>query len=92
MLAGVALLAVLFSLPLIGWLFSAVSAFLGLGALLLIIRGQVRVIRAAPGSRIRLLPRQKDIPEIPPPMIGDSKRPLGMDNLPEGFRWWEGED
>ncbi len=91
LLAGVALLAVLYSLPLIGWLLSAVSAFLGLGALLLIIRGQVRMIRDAPGTRVRLLPRLREIPAIPP-MIGDSKRPPGMDNLPEGFRWWEDDN
>jgi hypothetical protein len=92
LVVGVALLAVLYSLPLIGWLLSAVSAFLGLGALLLIIRGQVRGIREAPGIRVRLLSPFRDIPQIPPPMIGDSTRPPGMDNLPEGFRWWENDD
>jgi hypothetical protein len=91
LLAGVALLAVMYSLPLIGWLLSAISAFLGLGALLLIIRGQVRVMRDAPGTRIRLLPRLREIPEIPL-MVGDSTQPPGMDNLPEGFRWWEDDD
>jgi hypothetical protein len=81
----------MYSLPLIGWLLSAISAFLGLGALLLIIRGQVRVMRDAPGTRIRLLPRLREIPEIPL-MVGDSTQPPGMDNLPEGFRWWEDDD
>jgi hypothetical protein len=88
LVVGVALLAVLYSLPLVGWFLSALSAFLGLGALLLIVRGQVRVIRDAPGTRIRLIPRLRDIPQIPPPILGDSTQPPGMDNLPEGFQWW----
>jgi hypothetical protein len=89
LIAGVALLAVLYSLPFIGWLLSAVSAFLGLGALLLVFRSQMRTIRDTPSSRIRLLPRLRDVPQIPPPIIGDSTHTPGMDNLPEGFRWWD---
>lgn len=89
LIAGVALLAVLYSLPFIGWLLSTVSAFLGLGAILLIIRTQMRVIREAPSSRIRLLSQLRDMPQIPPPMIGDGPRTPGMDNLPDGFRWWD---
>jgi hypothetical protein len=89
LIAGVALLAVLYSLPFIGWVLSAVSAFLGLGATLLIIRSQMRAIREEPSSRIRLLSSLRDVPQIPPPMIGDSPRTPGMDNLPEGFRWWD---
>jgi cytoskeletal protein CcmA (bactofilin family) len=92
LLAGVMLLAILYSLPLIGWFLSAVSAFLGLGAMLLVIRGQLRVIRDTPASRIRLLPRLREAPPMPPPMIGDSARPPGMENLPEGFQWWEDDD
>jgi cytoskeletal protein CcmA (bactofilin family) len=89
LIAGVALLAVLYSLPFMGWLLSAVSAFLGLGALLLVFRSQMRVMRDDGASRIRLLPRLRDAPQIPPPMIGDSTHTPGMDNLPEGFRWWD---
>jgi hypothetical protein len=95
---GVALLSLTASLPIIGWIFNGVSLFVGFGAILIILRTRVEQIReTAPIAPPRytvtlppLLPRQsEEARQFPPPMIDDATRPPGMDNLPEGFQFWE---
>jgi hypothetical protein len=94
LVAGVGVLSFLTSLPIVGWIVSAAAAFLGLGAILVNLQSQVRAVRdnIPPGGNMSWLPRQETIAKFPPPIIGDSNRPLGMDNLPEGFTWWKDDD
>lgn len=89
---GTALLALFASLPLIGWMFNAMALFLGLGAILVTILTQIRQLRettAAPApvyygaDTVVLTPT----PHFPPPILED--QPRGMDNLPDGFKWWD---
>ncbi|MBE0689247.1 MAG: polymer-forming cytoskeletal protein [Anaerolineae bacterium] len=95
LLVGCFLLAFLFSLPVIGWLISALSAFLGLGAILTYLQGyfdarrRLSTLRVA--TPVRLPSRSEDARHYPPPMLDSGSYGLGMDNLPDGFHWW-GED
>jgi cytoskeletal protein CcmA (bactofilin family) len=97
LLAGTALLALVASLPVIGWVVNALAVFLGLGAIITLIQARLEAARVAapPPSQYAVLVRHPDeprlIPPPPPPVIDDSPRPLGMDNLPAGFRWWDDE-
>jgi hypothetical protein len=86
-------LALLFSLPTIGWLLSAVAAFLGLGALLNDLQAQMDLRRrpqlARGGGQIALPRRSDEARHYPPPMLDGGHDAPGMDNLPGGFRWWD---
>lgn len=96
---GTAILALLVAIPLAGWIFNGVAAFLGLGALLTLLQARAeRAREAATAPRIQITspPRRPGdessprlIPPPPPPIIDSAPRPLGMDNLPEGFTWWD---
>jgi hypothetical protein len=90
---GSLILAVVFSLPVVGWLLSAVAAFLGLGALLNDLQGQIEARRrpqvVRPGGQIALPSRSAEARNYPPPMLDGGQKAPGMDNLPAGFRWWE---
>jgi hypothetical protein len=86
-LLGIALLALLAALPVIGWLINALAAFLGLGAILTLILRQLEKARQradAPQTPPSDAPLQ-----IPPPMVEDHLLGPGMDNLPDGFKWWD---
>lgn len=102
LLIGAAALALVASLPAIGWLLNAIALFLGLGAILTTIQARAEPApdAAHSGRRITIqppsLPRGSDelrtAPPPPPPIIDTNPQPLGMDNLPAGFTWWDDED
>ncbi len=100
LLVGVALLAIVASLPVIGWIINAIAAFLGLGAILIILQSRVEAARDATATpRIvtvspPTMPRRGEDPRLvppPPPILDDNPQPPGMGNLPDGFKWWEDE-
>jgi hypothetical protein len=90
---GALLLALAFALPVVGWLFSAVCAFLGLGAILANIQGQVEARRQ--GAYVRtagalVLPAHpEEARQFPPPILDSGRTAPGMENLPTGFHWWD---
>jgi hypothetical protein len=86
LLIGVAVLALLSSLPFVGWLVNALALFLGLGAILTLLHEELQRTRmqlqgVTAGSTIQGQP-------VPPP-VTDEPRDPGLENLPEGFHWWE---
>lgn len=92
LLTGAALMGVLAMIPSFGLFFSAFAAFLGLGAVLMLIQTQLRSYRdRSPGvpSRVVFTRRSEPGRPMPPPMLDDGNIPLGMDNLPAGFEWWD---
>jgi hypothetical protein len=95
LLIGIALLALLSPLPVIGWIINAFVLFLGLGAVMIGAQGQMRVYRdvgTAMPLRVSppLLPRRAENSRpLPPPILDDQPRSVGMENLPEGFTWWD---
>lgn len=85
---GVLLLALIASLPVIGWVFNAFAVFLGLGAILTVTQAEIRAFRdlsfnAAPPVYYP----DTDVTTItmPPPMLEERVKSPGMDNLPDGF-------
>ena len=83
---GVALLALISSLPYVGFIINAVAAFFGLGAILMTLQHQLEITRQAnpdPQPTHSEAARQ-----LPPPVIEDRPLGPGMDNLPDGFHWW----
>jgi hypothetical protein len=87
LLIGVALLSIFSTLPYIGFIVNALAAFLGLGAMLNIVQTQLERAREAV-----VLPEPthpEEARQLPPPALIEDK-PLGpgMDNLPDGFKWW----
>lgn len=96
--AGVFILAVLSSIPTFGWIFNALALALGLGAILIMLQNQLRTLRertlvpspyaARYVFERQLPPRPEAARQLPPPMLDEAPRPIGTDNLPEGFDWW----
>lgn len=94
LIVGTLLLALLTSLPSIGLIISAVIAFLGLGAILNTLLTQLQIYRdRLYGPPARFTPpttRRSDAARrLPPPIIDDHPTAPGMENLPEGFEWWD---
>lgn len=99
--SGVFALAVLSSLPVIGWVFNAIALALGLGAILIMLQNRLRTMRErtlvpSPYSahyivNKQLSTRPESVRQLPPPILDDTHKSPGMENLPEGFDWW-GED
>ncbi len=98
---GVLILAIIGSLPAIGWVFNAVALFIGLGALLAVLQTQIRTVRETvtpvparkPHHPIPQLPRHpQEAQQLPPPIIDSRPLPRGMDNLPEGFELWDEDE
>jgi hypothetical protein len=97
---GILLLAITASLPAIGWLFNALALVLGLGAILIMVQARLRTFRetlvtpTAPYKRpyMPAVPPTLNAPQqarhLPPPRMEDTP---GMENLPEGFEWWDEE-
>jgi cytoskeletal protein CcmA (bactofilin family) len=81
LLIGVAAIALLVSLPLVGLLVYGIAAALGLGALLSVLEAQ---FRAARDSGLPNLPE-----DVPPPLLESVPPAPGMDNLPPGFVMWD---
>ena len=95
---GGLILALLDSIPFVGWVINAITLFIGLGAILLIVQTRAEAAReAAPSKRYIAvqappLPRRADSDRMlipPPPPIDTTSEPVGMDNLPDGFHWWD---
>lgn len=101
---GLLLLSMLGSIPVFGWAFNALALFLGLGAILTVIRAQFRRFREAGAPLPPPLPLHyaDELPALPyfpedaqrfaPPLIDDLPQPMGLDNLPAGFRWWKDDE
>lgn len=86
---GTALLAALVWLPLVGVLVNGLALGLGLGAIMLLLQ-QRSARRAVPSVSPSLLPTHSAAArQIPPPIYETPPVGPGMDNLPEGFRWWD---
>lgn len=83
LLIGVLLLAFTASLPAIGWAVNAIAAFMGLGAILILL-----LERIVSNRQTAPAPALEEARQSPPPIPEDTPRPPGMDNLPEGFNWW----
>ena len=97
---GVLVLAILGSLPApLGWIVNAVALFLGLGAILSVLQTQLRALRESPAETPRYAAEKQELPrspedarQFPPPIINDKPAAPGMDNLPEGFEWWDDDE
>ena len=91
---GAAVLALLFALPVVGWWLSVIGAVLGLGALIRQLQGGWGMfgVAASPARTPHPAPRtSQDARQYPPPMLDGGTYAPGMDNLPEGFQWWDTE-
>lgn len=101
---GLFLLSMSSAVPVVGWIFTAIALFLGLGAILSVLRTQFQRLRETPAppqppttyyqtEPISVLPYfPEDAIRYTPPLLEERPRSLGMDNLPPGFDWWgEGE-
>ncbi|MCB9453205.1 MAG: hypothetical protein H6672_17370 [Anaerolineaceae bacterium] len=99
LVVGILLLAALAALPAVGWVFNWGAVLLGMGA---VVRAVYQAylhrrdaILAPPPPRMEPppLPRYpEEARHYPPPIIGSSPRPPGMENLPPGFVWWDDKD
>ncbi len=99
---GIVALAFLGSLPTVGWIVNGVALFLGLGAILIVLQTQLRTFRETspvPSRYPRYAPDKPELPrspedarQFPPPILDDRPVAPGMDNLPEGFEWWDEEE
>ncbi len=90
---GILVMSIVVSLPAIGIIFSAITAFMGLGSILIVLSNQMRAVREqvpASALRVKAIPgvRRTAARPLAPPMLEDGYGP-GMDNLPEGFDWWD---
>lgn len=88
LLLGVVVVALTASLPYVGFFINALAAFFGLGAILMTIQRALRIAREANAPT-----PEPSLPEearqLPPPIIEDKVLGPGMENLPQGFRWWK---
>jgi hypothetical protein len=89
---GVLILAVLSSLPQVGWVANALALFFGLGAILTVIQAEFRSIgdeplRTAPVYYPSTQTSTKPAPPVnrPAPLLEERASSPGMDNLPGGF-------
>ncbi len=87
LLVGVTLLALVTSLPYIGFLVNALAAFFGLGAILMLVQREIDLAREANVAPEPTRPDQAR--QLPPPAIDDKPQAPGMENLPDGFHWWK---
>ncbi len=91
---GVAIVALLAWLPLVGSVITALILALGLGAVTMAgTRIQFREPPRAQAQGAVALPTRMVAPRQipPPPVIEDKPSPPGTDNLPDGFNWWDEE-
>lgn len=94
LIVGILLLSIVVSLPVIGIIVSAVSAFMGLGSILIVMNNQLRALREeVPLTALRtktIAPLSRSpARQYAPPMLEDGTTQPGMNNLPEGFDWWD---
>lgn len=93
------------SIPTIGWGIDALALFLGLGAILSVLRIQIK--RFLDSNPVRVTAAYPTVQTVQPalprpfgfrepqrfarPVVKENPSPPGTENLPEGFDWW-GED
>jgi hypothetical protein len=87
LLLGIFILSIFASLPIVGWLVSAVALFLGLGAILILLQEKLEKARTAPP--VTTPADAIEARQTPPPIVEDGPREPGMENLPQGFQWWK---
>jgi hypothetical protein len=75
--SGIASLSLAIPLPLVGIVLNGVAVFVGLGAILNVILAQLRTMR------------EHAVAPTPIITLDDGAAPLGTDNLPDGFTWWD---
>jgi len=90
LLIGVALLAFLVWIPVVGWIFNGLALAFGLGAICLTVAQFDLRAQAAVVDRPIHPTTSRPIP--PPPMIDEKSSAPGMDNLPDGFHWWKDDN
>ncbi len=102
---GVLILSLAGAVPVIGFGLNALALFLGLGAILSILRLQMKQLRtpvaANPTTPSPIRYEPDPIPSLPyladeaqqyaPPIIDNDPPAAGMDNLPDGFDWWQSD-
>jgi hypothetical protein len=92
LLAGVAALSILGFLPFIGGIVNALALAFGLGAIFITVT-QWRAISRRQPVTVPLPSMPGAMRQIPPPPISEEKQTgPGMQNLPEGFEWWNNEE
>lgn len=89
MLFGVLLMALLASLPWIGWLLSLLASLIGTGAAIRFIDGRLRQPRQRPVAQAVAQNPSLHTRLVPPPIVEDRSVAPGMEHLPDGFNWWE---
>ncbi|NWG16693.1 MAG: hypothetical protein HXY41_08665 [Chloroflexi bacterium] len=88
LMVGIVVLALLVSLPAVGWVVYLVAIVWGLGAVPLAIQHRLRpAYDRAPALPFRLSAAESPTAP-PPPILDDTRQAPGMDNLPPGFKWW----
>jgi cytoskeletal protein CcmA (bactofilin family) len=91
---GSLLIALVASLPVIGGVFGLLALSMGLGAILRALRNALRLGSGA-ASPVRVVMPPKSFmlpPNAPPPIVEDPLTARGLDNLPQGFSWWQDTD
>jgi hypothetical protein len=85
LLVGALVLALLTAVPFVGSIVLAISAFLGLGALIYALQAPATRLRPTMNAAIT----RNEPPRLPPPPVDDAPPALGADRLPDGFNWWQ---
>ena len=85
LLIGVLILALVASIPVVGDVFNALALFLGLGAILTLVQRELDHAR----QQAPVKARGGEMLKIPPPILEDRPSSPGMENLPDGFKFWE---
>lgn len=91
---GATVVALLSALPTIGWMFNLVCIAIGFGTLVRMCVHYLRSSTPRAAAPVRLVLTSGAItlsPQLPPPLVDETPPARGMDNLPEGFRWWDDE-
>ncbi len=102
LIIGLFVFAIFNSIPIYGWGVNALALFMGLGAILTIMRRQLKQIidpnvMRIPNSHLPLLPAPTFVEQIEdtvyvPPITNPEPPAPGTLNLPEGFNWWQDDD
>jgi cytoskeletal protein CcmA (bactofilin family) len=83
LLVGAVTVALLVSLPIVGWIINLLTVFLGVGALISVFSERRRAVLIYYPPTVMPVDT-----EAAPPPIEDLTSPPGMDDLPPGFNWW----
>lgn len=93
-LVGSGVLALLVWLPVVGWVINSLALLLGLGAITLHILQTSTAPSAKPSlpDLSHILGEEAAPIALPPPITKPVSRPPGMENLPDGFIWWQEDE